>query len=122
MWSRRLGSGADSGPFGIRSRLTLPVGVPSIGGTVTTAGGISFVSGTLDQYVRAFDTRTGDELWRARLPFGGQATPMTYMAGGRQYLIVTAGGHAILGTRQGDAMIAYALERPLNQIKGRNQK
>jgi quinoprotein glucose dehydrogenase len=122
LWSRRLGSGADSGPFGIRSRLTLPLGVPSIGGTVTTAGGISFVSGTLDQYVRAFDTRTGDELWRARLPFGGQATPMTYMAGGRQYLIVTAGGHAILGTRQGDAMIAYALERPLNQIKGRNQK
>lgn len=112
LWSRPLGSSADSGPFGIASRLTLPVGVPSIGGTVTTAGGIIFVSSTLDRYVRAFDSWTGAALWRARLPFGGQATPMTYMAGGRQYLVVTAGGHAILGTRQGDAIIAYALDRP----------
>ncbi len=117
LWTRPLGSSADSGPFGIPSRLTIPVGVPSIGGTVTTAGGISFISGTLDQYVRAFDSRTGAELWRARLPFGGQSTPMTYMAGGRQYLVVAAGGHAILGTRQGDAIIAYALDRPAGRAE-----
>jgi len=65
----------------------------------------------LDQYLRAFDLGSGKELWKARLPAGAQATPMTYMAKGRQYVVVTSGGHSIMGTKNGDYTIAYALPR-----------
>jgi quinoprotein glucose dehydrogenase len=86
------------------------MGVPSLGGPLLTAGGVAFLSGTLDYYVRGYDFATGKELWRSRLPAGGQATPMTYEAdGGRQVLLVVAGGHGSLGTRAGDDVIAYAL-------------
>jgi quinoprotein glucose dehydrogenase len=84
--------------------------VPSLGGPLVTAGGLAFLSGTLDYYVRGYDLATGAELWRSRLPAGGQATPMTYeAAGGRQVLLVVAGGHGSVGTRAGDDVIAYAL-------------
>ena len=86
------------------------MGVPNLGGPILTAGGIAFLSGTLDYYVRAYDVTTGAQLWEDRLPAGGQATPMTYTgADGRQYLLVVAGGHGSLGTRTGDHVIAYAL-------------
>ena len=91
--------------------LPFRMGVPSMGGTLTTRGGLVFVSGTLDRYLRALDLRTGRELWKTRLPAGGQATPMTYMVGGRQFLVVTAGGHSIMGTKFGDYTIAYALPK-----------
>jgi len=94
--------------------LSLPfeMGVPGIGGPIVTAGGVAFLSGTLDYYVRGYDLRTGEQLWRARLPAGGQATPSTYRgADGRQYLIVVAGGHGSTGTKAGDSVIAYALPR-----------
>jgi quinoprotein glucose dehydrogenase len=89
--------------------LPLTMGMPSFGGTVTTRSGLVFISGTMDRYLRAIDLRTGRELWKSRLPAGGQATPMTYSAGGRQYVVVTAGGHSIMGTKFGDYTIAYAL-------------
>lgn len=111
LWNEPLGTGHDTGPFGISSLLSLTMGMPSFGGTVTTRSGLVFISGTMDRYVRAIDIRTGRELWRARLPAGGQATPMIYQAGGREYLVVTAGGHSILGTKLGDYTIAYALPR-----------
>ena len=111
LWSEPLGTGRDSGPFNIPSGLGFTMGVPSMGGTVVTRSGLVFISGTLDRYVRAFDLQTGKEVWRARLPAGGQATPMTYMAGGRQFLVVTAGGHSLMGTKPGDYTIAYALPR-----------
>ena len=59
--------------------------------------------------LRAFDIETGRELWRGRLPAGGQASPMTYQLGGRQYVVIAAGGHATLGTRRGDHLVAFAL-------------
>lgn len=90
--------------------LPFEMGVPGIGGPIVTAGGVAFLSGTLDYYARGYDLRTGEEIWRARLPAGGQATPSTYMgADGRQYLIVVAGGHGSTGTKAGDSIIAYAL-------------
>lgn len=90
--------------------LPFKMGVPGIGGPIVTAGGVAFLSGTLDYYVRGYDLRTGEELWRARLPAGGQATPSTYMGeDGRQYLVVVAGGHGSTGTKAGDSIIAYAL-------------
>ena len=94
------------------SPLPLPfeMGVPGIGGPIVTAGGVAFLSGTLDYYVRGYDLSTGEEIWRERLPAGGQATPSTYLgADGRQYLVVVAGGHGSTGTKAGDSIIAYAL-------------
>lgn len=101
----------------IRDETILPLpfklGVPSLGGPITTAGGVAFMAAAIDDYVRGYDTRTGKVLWRARLPAGGQATPMTYRstASGRQFVVVVAGGHGSLGTRLGDHVIAYALPK-----------
>jgi quinoprotein glucose dehydrogenase/quinate dehydrogenase (quinone) len=91
LWSRPLGSMKESGPFGIRSGLPFNVGVAVRAGTLTTRGGLTFVSSTMDRTVRAFDVRTGEIKWSADLPGNGQATPMTYMSQktGKQYLIVT---------------------------------
>ncbi len=101
----------------IRDETILPLpfklGVPSLGGPITTAGGVAFMAAAIDNYVRAYDTRTGKVLWRARLPAGGQATPMSYRsaASGRQFVVVVAGGHGSLGTKLGDHVIAYALPK-----------
>ena len=60
----------------------------------------------------AVDLNTGKVVWKARLPAGAQATPMTYRGrDGRQYVVITAGGHGALGTRYGDYTLAYALPR-----------
>jgi quinoprotein glucose dehydrogenase len=97
------------------SRIPLPfkLGVPGIGGPIVTRGGVAFLSGTLDYFVRAYDVSTGNQLWEERLPAGGQATPMTYWseASGRQFVVVVAGGHGTLGTKAGDSIIAYALPK-----------
>ncbi|MEO1035414.1 MAG: PQQ-binding-like beta-propeller repeat protein [Pseudomonadota bacterium] len=91
LWSRPLGSMRDAGPFGIRSGLPFQVGTPVRAGTMTTRGGLTFMSSTMDRTVRAFDVRTGDVLWSSELPGNGQSTPMTYQskASGTQYVIVT---------------------------------
>ncbi len=90
--------------------LPFRMGVPNLGGPIITASGVAFLSGTLDYFVRGYDITSGREIWKARLPAGGQATPMTYLGrDGRQYLIVVAGGHGSLGTKAGDHVIAYAL-------------
>lgn len=106
IWQHRNGTVRDLSPL----PLPFKMGVPGIGGPIVTAGGVAFHSGTLDYYARAFDVTTGRELWRDRLPAGGQATPSTYRgADGRQYVVVVAGGHGSTGTKAGDAIIAYAL-------------
>jgi quinoprotein glucose dehydrogenase len=80
-----------------------------LGGPMVTAGGIVFTSAAMDNYLRAFDSETGKEIWKYQLPAGGQATPMTYSIGGKQYLVIAAGGHGKLGTKQGDYVIAFTL-------------
>ena len=107
-WLRKNGTVRDRAPL----PLPFKMGVPSLGGPMLTAGGVAFLSGTLDYYLRAYDSTTGRELWKARLPAGGQATPMTYRSpSGRQMVVVVAGGHGSLGTEAGDSVIAYALPR-----------
>lgn len=107
-WRHRNGTVRDLAPVPLPFRM----GVPTLGGPLLTAGGVAFLSGTLDYYLRAYDASTGEELWRVRLPAGGQATPMTYEAAdGRQFVVVVAGGHGSLGTKAGDDVIAYALPR-----------
>jgi quinoprotein glucose dehydrogenase len=97
------------------SRIPLPfkLGVPGIGGPLLTKGGVAFLSGTLDYFARAYDVTSGRLLWESRLPAGGQATPMTYWsaASHRQFVVVVAGGHGAIGTKAGDAIIAYALPK-----------
>lgn len=107
-WKHRNGTVRDLSPLPLPFRM----GVPNIGGPMMTAGGVAFLSGTLDDYVRGYDVTTGRELWTQRLPAGGQATPMTYAgADGRQFLLVVAGGHGSTGTKPGDYVQAYALPR-----------
>ncbi len=84
-------------------------GTISLGGPMATAGGLVFTSAAMDKYLHAFDSDTGKELWKYELPAGGQATPMTYTIHGKQYLVIAAGGHGKLGTKQGDYVLAFAL-------------
>jgi quinoprotein glucose dehydrogenase len=86
-------------------------GLPNLGGPILTAGGLVFIGAAMDRYFRAFDVETGAELWKAKLPAGGQATPMTYVADGRQFVVIAAGGHSRMGTVLGDAIVAYALPK-----------
>ncbi len=89
--------------------LPFKVGVPGIGGPIITKGGVAFLGAAVDDYLRAYDVTSGAELWRARLPAGGQSTPMTYTVGDRQYVLIVAGGHGSVGTKPGDYVIAYTL-------------
>ena len=109
VWSRPIGTSFDQGPWGIPTRLKMTVGAPTSAGPVTTAGGMTFIGATMDNYIRGFANATGEMLWEKRLPAGGQATPMTYMHEGRQYVVIAAGGAFQAETRQGDSVMAYAL-------------
>ena len=126
LWSRPAGDMRNSGPFGLRSGLPIDVGTAIRAGTMTTRGGLTFLSSTMDSSVRAFDVRTGEEKWAADLPGNGQSTPMTFTdTNGRQYLIVTVPNPSWIYPRdpatgkyldsttprdgQGGYVIAYAL-------------
>ncbi len=107
LWSVPLGTTEDMAPF---SEYFLgKTGTPNLGGPMVTAGGLVFIGAAMDDYLRAFDARTGAELWKGRLPAGGQATPMTYIWKGRQYVVIAAGGHSKLNTKRGDQVLAFAL-------------
>lgn len=113
LWTRSIGSARDSGPLGIGSRLPFRMGMPMFGGSLVTKSGLVFIGATQERAFRAFDTSAGHELWRASLPAGGQANPMTYISrkSGRQFVVIAAGGHVMLQSPLGDAIIAYALPR-----------
>ncbi len=109
LWEVPLGTTEDMVPF---SQYVLGnSGTPNVGGPTVTAGGLVFIGAAMDDYLRAFDAKTGKELWKGRLPAGGQATPMTYVWKGRQYVVIAAGGHEKLGTKRGDTLLAFALAR-----------
>ena len=109
VWSHPIGTTRDTGPFGTHVNLPLPTGIFNIGGEMVTRGGLIFLGATADDYLRAVDESTGKVVWKARLPAGGQANPMSYSIGGKQYVVIAAGGHGGLGTRTGDFVQAYAL-------------
>ena len=81
----------------------------NLGGPIATGGGLIFVAAAMDEKLRAFNTENGNEEWSAELPASAQATPMTYQIGGKQYVVIAAGGHGKLGTKMGDSVVAYAL-------------
>jgi quinoprotein glucose dehydrogenase len=108
-WQVALGSMQD---FGGAHAQQIPPGSISLGGPIVTAGGIVFIAGTTDSYIRGFDVETGKELWKAQLPAGANATPMTYQlrSDGKQYLVIAAGGHPkITEEKLGDALVAFTL-------------
>jgi quinoprotein glucose dehydrogenase len=110
VWQIPLGSTAGLTPWFVPTR---DFGMPNMGGPIATAGDLVFVGAAIDSYLRAFDIETGRELWKYKLPAGGQATPMTYRGGPdqRQYVVISAGGHGPLGTPRGDYLIAFALPK-----------
>lgn len=109
VWSRPFGSGYDTGPLGIPSHLKAQMGTPSDSGALTTGGGVTIIGATLDNFMRAFDTRTGKLLWQQRVPAGPQGAPLSYTMNGKQYIVAVVGGHDRLGTTLGDSVIAWTL-------------
>ncbi|WP_353654292.1 hypothetical protein [Agrobacterium sp. Ap1] len=112
VWQVPAGTVEDMGPLGIKTGLQIPIGMPTLGGPITTASGLTFFAGTMVYYLRALDTETGQEVWKARMPAGSQATPMSYLspATGRQYVVISVGGTRGSADR-GDYLIAYALPK-----------
>jgi quinoprotein glucose dehydrogenase len=106
-WRKPLGTTSDQAPFGIAFKW----GSINFGGPLLTGGGLAFVAATTDNRLRAFRVKDGEELWAFDLPASAQAAPMTYAIGGRQYIVLAAGGHGMLGTKKGDYVIAYALPK-----------
>jgi quinoprotein glucose dehydrogenase len=106
-WNVPLGTTADLFPNSPR----VISGTPNLGGPIITAAGLVFIAAAMDNYLRAFDIDTGAELWKGRLPAGGQATPMTYRLrpDGKQFVVIAAGGHGKIGTKLGDSLVAFAL-------------
>lgn len=113
IWSRRSGTAEDSGVMGMRSHLPIPTGVPGLGGSIVTKGGLVFIAASGEQSLRALDLRNGSVLWKGRLPAGGNATPMTYLSpeSGRQFVVIAAGGHNLMQSQPGDYIVAYALPK-----------
>ena len=105
VWKQPFGTVPDQ----LRIPIPVTIGLPNMAGPLATASGVVFLGASMDGYLRAFDIETGAELWRDRLPAGGNANPMTYTANGKQYVVIAAGGHGKLGTRRGDWVVAYAL-------------
>lgn len=81
----------------------------NLGGSIVTAGGLVFIGAARDNYLRGFDVETGVEIWKGELPAGGQATPMTYQAAGKQFVVIAAGGHGRLPSKRGDYVVAFSL-------------
>jgi glucose dehydrogenase len=92
VWTKRLGTGRDSGPMGVPSMLPFPMGTLNFGGSVTTRSGLLFIAAAQDRYLRAYDVATGEVLWKTRLPAGGQATPAIYRSpeSGREFVVLAA--------------------------------
>jgi quinoprotein glucose dehydrogenase len=108
-WQVPLGSMQD---FGGPHAQQIPPGSISLGGPIITAGGVVFIAGATDLFLRGFDVETGKELWKAQLPASANATPMTYRlaANGKQYLVIAAGGHPkITEEKLGDSLVAFTL-------------
>jgi quinoprotein glucose dehydrogenase len=110
-WSSTLGTNealAELGEVGLKT------GARNMGGIIATAGGLVFIGATNDHRFRAFDAKTGRELWVTELPASAHSTPVTYMGrDGAQYVVIAAGGGTAIGTGLpvSDALVAFKLQR-----------
>ena len=106
-WKIPLGEYPELAAKGIKN-----TGTENYGGPIVTAGGLLFIGATnYDKKFRAFDKATGELLWETTLPFSGNATPITYEIGGRQYVAIAAGGGKDLRSKSGGIYVAFALPR-----------
>jgi quinoprotein glucose dehydrogenase len=105
LWESTLGTTRDQAPW----PLWLDLGAPNLGGPLATAGGLVFIGATTDKFFRAFDAASGDEIWRFRIPYTANSSPITYRLrqNGRQFVVIAAGGHG--WSEPGDALLAFAL-------------
>ncbi|MCV6621731.1 MAG: pyrroloquinoline quinone-dependent dehydrogenase [Cellvibrionaceae bacterium] len=106
-WESALGSIHDMAPFPVPFDINW--GTPNLGGSMTTAGGLTFIAATMDKRFRAYDSLTGRTLWTTKLPVDATAVPMTYELDGKQYVVLAAGGHKMFNRGTGDYILAYAL-------------
>lgn len=104
VWSVPLGEYPELAVQGVPT-----TGTENFGGATVTAGGLVFCAGTRDEKIRAFDKASGEELWSAKLPWGGYAPPSVYQVEGKQYIVIAATGGGKLGGPRGDAYVAFAL-------------
>lgn len=109
-WQVPAGTAEQLGPLGIKTKLPMPMGLPTYAGTSATAGGLVFFAGYQDYYIRAYDAENGDEVWKYPLPVGSSATPMTYISPetGKQYVLISVGG-APYSADKGDYVMAFTL-------------
>lgn len=117
VWQVPAGTAEAQAPLGLKSHLPIPIGTLSVGGPITTAGGVTFRAASTDPYLRAYDNATGKVLWQGKLPVPSAGTPMTYVSPktGKQYVVVVAGGDRVRGAAaakapKADYVIAYALK------------
>jgi quinoprotein glucose dehydrogenase len=100
-------------PLGEYSELTkkgIPItGTELYGGPLVTKGGLIFVAATKDEKIRAFDKHTGKQVWEAKLPAAGYATPASYSVDGKQYVVIACGGGKI-GSKSGDSYVCFSLD------------
>lgn len=112
MWSKPIGLADRMGPLGMSSLLPVTMGLPTLGGSLTTRGGLTFIATTPDRRLRAYETVTGRLLWQADLPANANAIPMSYIgADGRQYIVIAAGGSTALAFNDKNILMAFALKK-----------
>jgi len=110
VWEVPMGTAKELGPLGVKTHMPIPLGMPTLGGPTSTASGLVFFAGTQDYYLRALDSKTGKEVWKAELPVAAVAAPLIYKSPktGKQYVVISAGG-ASHSKDVGDYIIAFAL-------------
>ncbi len=111
VWEVPLGSIDKMLPVKLPWEMDLSLGTPGAGGPLLTAGGLVFIGYTLDDRFRAFDLKSGEIVWQVDLPAAGTAVPVSYEAGGEQYVVIPAGGHTMYRTTLGDSVVAYKLKQ-----------
>jgi len=105
LWRKPLGTLKHQAPW----PLSHMKGGMEMGGPMVTASGLIFIAASADRHIRAFDIRTGEELWSDEMPTTGNAVPMSYVSGGKQFVVIAAGGHFTSPSPPGDYVIAYTL-------------
>lgn len=112
-WLRRVGTTKNLSTSFLPGRFPIgfPMGMVAHGGPLVTAGDVVFHGATADNFFRAYDINSGKLLWQTELSAGAQATPSTWQGSdGKQYVVIAAGGHGSLGTKQGDSVVAFRLK------------
>lgn len=112
VWDAPLGDIGKMMPFKPPAGLMdTNLGMPGAGGALVTAGGLVFIGYAIDDIFRAFDLKTGKEIWTTDLPAAGVGVPVTYEVNGEQYIVIPAGGHTMYGSTMGDSVVAYKLKK-----------